>query len=201
METHEVNRAVDIFEDLPDGRQSKLPMARIIFFGYDYRFKEESLFLMRMLGRNPVPADAEALKGSLEAIWMDRAHIDQAVVLQLIDFADPFQARWFGGPTNQPWIIPRPENGTVQQLRLWTTKLQFITDRICAVTNLPKESILSQQRYRNGEYPEKFRLLFNIRIKGEIKDRYMKIRKELELSSPDVSPVSSPYKAFSHATK
>ena len=201
MATHEVNRAVDIFEDFPDGRQSKLPTARIVFFGYDYRFKEESLNLMKMLGRNPMPSDAEALRGALEAIFMDRAHIDQAVLLKMIDYADPFQARWFGGPANLPWIIPRPENANVQQLRAWMTNLKFITDRICSVTNLPKEVVISQQHYPNGEYPEKFRLLFNVRIKGEIKERYLKMRQELNMSSPDVSPVTSPYKNFSLATK
>ena len=144
METHAVNQAVDIYEDLPSGKLSRIPIARIVFLGFDNNFTEEMKGLTKIFSRNTaLQCDVEALKENFVAIWLDRMTIDNAVSVSLIDFKDDFQSKWFGGSANKPWILPRPENVDVEGLRKWMHNLDYITERVCKVTQKTRDQFLT----------------------------------------------------------
>ena len=181
MTTHNGNVAVDIFENQANGKLSRLPLARVLFLTYDRNNPEESKKLMQMFGARAAPNDAEALKDKCHATWYYREIIDRAEEQGMIDYCDPFVAKWFGGAGNVPWVLPRPENTTVERLKSWKEALDYVTTRVCQSVKKNKEQFLTEQRYSYGEVPAQLRNLINSNFKAEVNSRYN-------------SPATSPYK-------
>ena len=129
---------------------------------------------------------------------MDRVTIDNAVELELIDYSNAFQAKWFGGCNNTPWIISRPENAGPDDLRCWLEQLNHITQRMCLVTKREKEAVLTEQHYAHGVMPDNLRTLFNRRIRSEIQARHAKLRRDQGFASPEAS--ASPYASPSNSS-
>lgn len=180
-----LNTAVDVYVDRPDGVPSRVPLGRIVVFGYLSQNHEGSLSLMKMLGRNPSKDDEDALKGFLNPVWFCKELIDQAVSVSVLMLDDPFQFKWFGG-ASQPWVLTRPERASVSELRNWISKLEYITDRICHVTKQPRDSVLSEVHYPHGQLPANLSELFSSQLRDKIK--------ELLRNRKDCSPFNSPMK-------
>ena len=69
---------------------SRVPLARIVSFGHASHNHDGSLALMKMLGRNPIKDDEDALKGFLCLVWFSKELIDQAVSVSVLMLDDPF---------------------------------------------------------------------------------------------------------------